>query len=620
MEPLFTTEDKLNPDFLANFDHLMNCDMTQDNHNSWVSKVYTMATDAQKEQIRDGFLGKARYFLRDTGYKFEVPTVNIPKQSGGAYIDRRIYALMELADSLHDCSDSSLWKVIQTGINAQLPFVNFPVDLDKIPEEHRHKASKFKFKQMTLQDVSSWDMFKKLMTFNSHLKFNCDEEGIPYEDTTKLTEVYNPLCMRDITKDSFVVNDKNTVEDEFYRYLTTPTQTIVAPGNIAESMVGLSFSTASPVNVDTTIRVKGNGIHFADVWSFWGTDNLQVFKLIQLAYLCGKMRETYGKEATFVVDCDEVMVRLVLGMKMTYTSIKWVLDIKKNDTGFISTEDENVQWAMKELSSRTEAETITAELIDSAFDELRKEVDVTWTVRSCDASYMDSAERYAPLHAKDTGEVFHPKSAAQVILSDAVEDGSNMSYKYTVKSTVASIRWGFDGDEETYIVTSHGKDIGRSNNIIWKDQHGRILNHSKSYVMGQIEGKRSSATERDKNPAVVLALKRAGDWGMIKHCKENGLIFVTPDRFAALYATFMEVAVMFLQVRPIDEGTSGKIKFCQYSYSLIVDDASRTKLTFHHDSEQRMPTQEAGGKLSLNHIALAIIPLLVSIAMSITNL
>ena len=51
----------------------------------------------------------------------------------------------------------------------------------------------------------------------------------------------------------------------------------------------------------------------------------------------------------------------------------------------------------------------------------------------------------------------------------------------------------------------------------------------------------------------LFALKRAGDWGQVEHCKTYSKVFVTRDRLAALYAHYRDVKYVFLS---FDDRTS----------------------------------------------------------------
>ena len=54
---------------------------------------------------------------------------------------------------------------------------------------------------------------------------------------------------------------------------------------------------------------------------------------------------------------------------------------------------------------------------------------------------------------------------------------------------------------------------------------------------------------KNKKDDVVLAMttKRCGDWGQVEHCQRYDKIFVTSDRFAALYAYYRKVDFILIQ-------------------------------------------------------------------------
>lgn len=53
----------------------------------------------------------------------------------------------------------------------------------------------------------------------------------------------------------------------------------------------------------------------------------------------------------------------------------------------------------------------------------------------------------------------------------------------------------------------------------------------------------------ESSDAMKYALKRAGDWGQVEHCKRYGKLFMTCDRLAALYAVYRDVPVIFLHAQ-----------------------------------------------------------------------
>ena len=133
--------------------------------------------------------------------------------------------------------------------------------------------------------------------------------------------------------------------------------------------------------------------------------------------------------------------------------------------------------------------------------------------------------------------------------------------------------------------------------VHWHDADEVELDHSKDRMKGDIDlFKKRVGRERDCS--VALAVKRAGDWGMIQHCKEHGMIFMTADRFAALYAAYRGVCVLFVKASPVrvpklitkpgwsrndPRQPTAKAEFLQYTFSMFSTDTAKTALRFYAD-------------------------------------
>ena len=48
-------------------------------------------------------------------------------------------------------------------------------------------------------------------------------------------------------------------------------------------------------------------------------------------------------------------------------------------------------------------------------------------------------------------------------------------------------------------------------------------------------------------------MKRAGDWAQVEACKRKGLIFLTEDRLAALYAFYRKVPFVLIRIHEYQE-------------------------------------------------------------------
>jgi hypothetical protein len=75
------------------------------------------------------------------------------------------------------------------------------------------------------------------------------------------------------------------------------------------------------------------------------------------------------------------------------------------------------------------------------------------------------------------------------------------------------------------------------------------------------------------NCSVALALKNAGDWGQIEHCRQLGAVFVTCDKLAAFYAAYRNVPFMYINHHDyLQEGPKGSF----LHYSFVMSDKRTT--------------------------------------------
>jgi hypothetical protein len=589
---------------------------TQEQSDAWVNRVLDLDVDpADIAKVYDLFMGKSRFHVQESQ----------PYLKGGAppkEADYRLHRLMELADSIHDCDDEDAWEDIRESLGAELPWIYAFVDKSRIPPAHLAKAKDYAIKKTNLTDIASWERFKYFMTTNPTLKFGAtDEDRVLGRSITTikgvdLVDLWNPLFDRDFTKDVLVIDPDADLDVQFEEYMRKIDPIRRAP----EASHRLASSTVQATTCPATV---------VDVWNFESEDsyvgadgkthNKEVYKLSMLAYLCCQMRTVYGKKTTFMIDCEDRMAAILFGIKMTYASLmtRIELDITKADTGYLPTPEKRIGLALSSMSKasisgRMPARSAVAkESAETSWADMMTELQIDWTVRSCDASYMDSAEREAPLHAKETGAVFHEKSMAQVRLHGATDDGlGNRSYKYDLWSKASQLRKNCDDHSETRVAKTDGKEDA-DGRTIWKYDEpsalkGRRVHHDRRTVFGEVSGRVGSNDPRWNNVATPLALKRAGDWGMIKHCRDNGMVFVTPDRFAQLFASFSDAASMFLRVQDV----KCSVHVHQYSWSLVASDHARTNLKHYPDPQPANSHFKGGsnaGALKIEHAILSVI-------------
>lgn len=185
---------------------------------------------------------------------------------------------------------------------------------------------------------------------------------------------------------------------------------------------------------------------------------------------------------------------------------------------------------------------------------------------SCDASLHDGAKfRPSLFSEEETGVVFHELSMVTLRFDKKPTDNS---YGFVLESTSGCPLDIFD-------LTSKRKAIGydveiRKNGFKYATDRDtgvpKILSTS-SESMGV---KIAEFQLAKLNVAVALALKLAGDWGQIEHCKKlKNAVFVTCDKLAALYAVYRDVPMMYVNHHDhFMRGRDGTL-FLHYSFVMM---------------------------------------------------
>lgn len=277
----------------------------------------------------------------------------------------------------------------------------------------------------------------------------------------------------------------------------------------------------------------------AEIWCF-GDHGVRGLKHEQIAAVSGDIREFFGPRAVFVVDESIPVTRLVLGLEPIYKS--FLKSYRLEDMPGV-------------IRSREQTRA------DTEWHTLSKKVRYGWTAVSCDAGLMDAGMHAFPLHSEPTGDVFRDGARVQVTLLGTEGE----SYRYALSSVCNPVDY-----EKTYACQRTVTGV-------------KTLEYSKSFIAGQVV----SEVQNGKNVSTLLALKRAGDWGQVEHCKRYGYVFVTADKPAALYAIFRDVCVLFVKTHKtmsvVAEEYGDKRDLYRHSFALYGTPEARAKLTFSND-------------------------------------
>lgn len=613
--------------FVRSWDPFLNFG-TQADATQYISKVYALCTDAEKARIRLAFLGDLTQGGPDEGPKQYDPEKKDPDPESeddpgvpGIDDDRYaafgggtnsaddeylVYSLLELTDSIHDCSVKRSSRKLKDVASpddeeppAEGPTVEqrreyirrcagpsvLPVIVDKVRLTKAQFsritpdiAAKLKARriQMTLEDVVSWDTFLRYMTSNPTLNFGGKDVG-------------NNMFGRDFMTGMFTYSGGGDFQLQFRKYIMQCIESHVYDDN-SEYIVGKGkryLSVGGTVYADILRSLMTTGIgskeqndkidralkdsiqnmdddravvkgYCTNVELWAGKDAFkvatatgvgqvaqdvakakEVVKLTQLADLCRCMRKVYGPDAKFLLDTDPLIVQVVFSAQLSYEAFKDLCAIDERDARSL----------LPKQVPTVRLEEDEKRAIEDAYKRYQDSVACGWTLWYCDAcnldmhpTRLDGNINFSP---EETGEIFHERSKVKVRLHDVTTD----RFHITVRREVD----GGPPDEQTTAVTKYGRRW-----FVGPDALDFSVNTTVTNIDNCIEsGDTECRCARD------MALKRAADWGMIRHCKNNGMVFVTQDRFCALYAAYMDVETCF--VRVLDHGG-----VLQYSFALMT--------------------------------------------------
>ena len=182
----------------------------------------------------------------------------------------------------------------------------------------------------------------------------------------------------------------------------------------------------------------------------------------------------------------------------------------------------------------------------------------------CDASLYDGAKVASWQHfsPNPTGDVFHNQAEVHITFTHASKTGYTYRIE-TVHPTLNPLPWSYASDDE--VSTENGFITGTGTR---DDSSTATMEHYIQLMSGWGDEYRF---------AVPAALKRAGDWGQIEHCKKNNIVFVTADRLTAMYAAFRDVPVLFIKHAESDQDDDGHKKYAQFSFVMCGSQAARSR-------------------------------------------
>lgn len=426
-----------------------------------------------------------RTYLRSVLQFVEVtenPFGQTPKIGGTApEMDFRLYKLLEFADSLHDFPNDVHAYVIEKVLH---------ITADDYPYVARvDDTGRVTLEKMTIEDVVTHRQFLTDLTINRVLHFGNSEVDSPLHKLDYRPEMMpHPVWGKKKDEDG---NDVDLTAEEY-----------------EDLLVGTQKVHDDRIHTPATPFYKCK-----EVWSKQDQTRakMRVLKLQQIIDVCDGMREKFKPDACFVMDSNKPLPHLISSYSLIDKSVN------------------------KKFRFENEA-------VPDIVPLLQQMLSKTWENVTCDASLVDGSDHRGVIHRRATGQVFHSESLVKVSLDGC--DGINI-YRYMAASTSVSD-------------TSRGiEEINVAKTVVdnkWQSATHIFENYSKSEVVAVALSQ--SAVNVSQNQFVPrplqdiqfvarwLAMKRAGDWGQIMHCKKYGLVFTTHDKPAFMFAVANDVSSM----------------------------------------------------------------------------
>ena len=282
-------------------------------------------------------------------------------------------------------------------------------------------------------------------------------------------------------------------------------------------------------------RLRNPIFQSVEVWTGPAEDSKwRSCKLAQVCAFCNATKYMFGIDARFMLDVLEPIVRLILSYTLVDKELKKQLADQGGDSDVpIPVHIEKIK-PLKLLLEVGKGGDVEYPMDDFYIHPNTMDVN-NWTFVKCDASLLDGSKHRGTLITDATGLASHPQSRVRVTLHGATPPNQ---FLYTVNSDVYLSDLFRDVEEMN--VTKTVK------NHVWTTGHGD--KHADLYSTGEVKAYLASKAGGDAHIARILAVKRAGDWGQVEHCKKHDIVFVTHDKPAFLYAIMRRTkAMLFLE-------------------------------------------------------------------------
>lgn len=272
-------------------------------------------------------------------------------------------------------------------------------------------------------------------------------------------------------------------------------------------------------------------------------NSYQELKLEQVAELCCTMRDFYGEDCRFQVDrTDDYLLLLVTNLHHISKAMYSLFIVR---AGRAIASESDISEKLKHAIIR---KTASGELVDT-----------TWKVEMTDANFFDAALANTGISVdySVTGAVYRHHMPYQIEINGIHPTTKVLRVKITDTGASTATEVDVTNKEATRVFSKNTIRLLAS----------RASQQKKPAIATTVTVPLQT-TLSYLSPATLYAIKRAGDWGQVQHCARYGKIFVTSDKFAALYAHYCKVRYIFLRRTEYFDVTKTLPDFVRYTFVL----------------------------------------------------
>lgn len=273
-----------------------------------------------------------------------------------------------------------------------------------------------------------------------------------------------------------------------------------------------------------------------EIWHRNNMNDIQRFQ--QIIQVIGALRKLYGTSITAVIDSTNQMYSAML-VSLHYITQAFVRKITDNTT--IQT-----------------VETVTRNIRELIEQEQMEEH--SWNLVAMDATLFDPSNDAIsiPLYTNPTGEVYPLDMGNYRVKLNGIHE---IQIAAKTKKIVVSVEIQ-DTNGKVYQVhptrNETTKNISRKT-IEYLIESRVRRQEDREPISAWKEGDFASTCGQCSNE-MLLALKRAGDWGQVEACAKHGWVLFTMDKHMALYAQYRGVRYVYIKSKNFKDSTSVPIQ------------------------------------------------------------